>query len=246
MKIFNIYPVKNQSMYKNEDFSMILAHLVEKKLYDPKNFNQNRYIIMDNGAYESSRVSTNLRDLVTIARSSGIVVDEIVIPDVIGDYEKTKQLFNDNYNVMKENAQDFNFMYVAHVSNLDQLKEAIDIVNDEYFKDEVSITLGIPKHCKINRYGKEAIELYKKCHCPIHFLGIKENYEELECVNGIIRSCDSAQICYIARDHFNSNYMMNQKRIGKAIDLENDCIENNKLQSTKDILTKELLLDGLL
>ena len=151
MKIFNIYPVKNQSMYKNEDFSMILAHLVEKKLYDPKNFNQNRYIIMDNGAYESSRVSTNLRDLVTIARSSGIVVDEIVIPDVIGDYEKTKQLFNDNYNVMKENAQDFNFMYVAHVSNLDQLKEAIEMVNNEYFKDEVSITLGIPKHCKINR-----------------------------------------------------------------------------------------------
>lgn len=242
MKIFNIYPVKNQYMYAEEDYSMILAHLVAKGLYDPKNFNQNRYIIMDNGAYESSRVSTSLKDLIDIARKSGIVIDELVIPDVIGDYEKTKDLYNANYETMKEN-DDFTYMYVAHVQDLDDLEEAIEMVNNE---QDVSLVLGIPKHCKIDRYSKDAIELYKTCNKPIHFLGIKNNYKELLPVKDIIRSCDSAQVSYIARDVTGNHVLVMQERKDPVIDLEKDKIDEYQLKHTKKRLLEELELNGLL
>ena len=244
MKLFNIYPIKNQKHYLHDDYAMILAHLLEKNLYDYKQLNSNRYIIMDNGAYEHARVSASLKDLIDLANKSKIVVDEIVIPDAIGDYEATKKLYYDNYRYMLEYADDFQFMYVAHVSNLDELKEAIEMVNSV---EDVALTLGIPKHCKLDRTCDEAIELYKTCQVPIHFLGIKKSYSELIKVKDIIRSCDTVQLLYLARDNdINCNNLIEQTRKGPVIDLETDSVDDNKIREMKKVMHKELVSNGIL
>lgn len=244
MKIFNIYPVKNQTAYAKEDYAMILAHLLKKGLYDYKLLNSNRYIIMDNGAYEDSKVSNSVFDLVSLVNRSNIVVDEIVIPDVIGDYEKTLQLYKDNYTGMYANRDDYNFMYVAHSRDYNDLKDAIEMVNNERY---LHLTLGIPKHSKINRTSDEAIALYKTCKVPIHFLGINDSFAELNKVKNIIRSCDSVQLVYLARDHsVQDKDLIKQKRQDPVINLETDSVNENKLSMMKITVDKELKLNGIL
>ena len=51
MKIANIWPVYNQEMYAEEEYVMILAHLLKKGLYKPNCFSASSYIIMDNGLF---------------------------------------------------------------------------------------------------------------------------------------------------------------------------------------------------
>lgn len=243
MKIFNIYTVKNQHHYQQDDYAMILAHLLEKNLYDYRNLNRNRYIIMDNGAYENARVSGSIKDLVNLIRQSKIVVDEIVIPDAIGDYETTKKLYFDNYSSMID-YDDYRYMYVAHASDLYELKDAIEMVNRE---ERVALTLGIPKHCKFDRTCDEAIALYKTCKVPIHFLGINKSYSELSKVKNIIRSCDSVQLLYLARDsELNCKNLFRQERKEPVIDLEKGYIEDDDIQKVKNILYKELKSNGIL
>ena len=243
MKIFNIYPIKNQDMYANEDYAMILAHLLEKGLYDPSQFKSNFKVIMDNGVYENAKVSDSIESLVKLANESNIIIDEIVIPDVIGDYTRTKQLYEENYNEMIKNRYDYTFMYVCHASTIKELKEAIVMVNNEKHLD---LVLGIPKKCKFDRTSREAIEAYKGCHVPIHFLGIRDCFEELLPVKDIIRSCDSVQLCYITRDCEDTNNLISQCRHNPVINLEDDYIDRMKLVDMKNVVNKELKDNGIL
>lgn len=244
MKIFNIYPIKNQQAYAKEDYAMILAHLLEKGLYDYSALNRNRYIIMDNGAYEKSKVSNSMFDLVALANKSNVIVDEIVIPDSIGDYEETLNLYKNNYNAMFSYRDDYNFMYVVHARNYDDLADAIKMVNNEPY---VHLTLGIPKNSKINRTSDKAIELYRKCSVPIHFLGIKESFDELIKVKNVIRSCDSVQLVYLTRDYsVQDKNLISKKRQEPVINLETDGVNDTKLSMMKITIEKELKANGLL
>lgn len=244
MKICNIFTVKNQEQYKKEDFGMILAHLLEKDLYDSNNLYMCRHMIMDNGAYENSQVSRNIIDLVNLVRKHKVIVDEIVIPDVIGDYEATKKLYKDNYNDMFAYRDDFQFMYVAHVNTIEQLREAIYMVNHEKY---LRLVLGIPKHCAINRTSNEFVNTLRMCEVPVHFLGIKESFEELLPAKNVIRSCDSIQLSYIARDKsVQQKDLYKYKRTGEIIDLENDYINDTKIDLTRIVLNKELKNLGIL
>ena len=56
---------------------MILAHLVQRKLYNPDNFNDLQYIIMDNGLFEKAQVSTKLMDCIELAENSGIQCEKL-------------------------------------------------------------------------------------------------------------------------------------------------------------------------
>lgn len=243
MKIFNIYPIRNQDMYDNEDYAMILAHLLEKDKYDPNYFKHNFRVIMDNGVYENAKVSNRILSLIELANSSDILIDEIVIPDVIGDYVMSRKLYEENYQDMLANKDDYTFMYVAHASNIKELKDAVKMVNDE---KELDLVLGIPKRCKFDRTSSEAIAVYKTCQVPIHFLGIKDSFAELEPVKNIIRSCDSVQMCYLTRDCKDSNDLLNECRHNPVIDLEKDCIDHNDLHIMKTKLNKELKDNGIL
>lgn len=172
MKICNIFTVQNQEQYKKENYAMILAHLLEKDLYKPENLYMCKHIIMDNGAYENSQVSKNINDLISLVSKHKVIVDEIVIPDVIGNYEKTKQLYKDNYNAMFSYRDDFKFMYVVHAETIEQLREAVNMVNREQY---LRLVLGVPKHGKLDRTSDNFIRELQRCNVPIHFLGIKES-----------------------------------------------------------------------
>lgn len=244
MNIFNIYTVTNQDMYAEEDYAMILAHILEKGLYDPDNFINCKHVIMDNGVYEKAQVSTDLANLITLVNGSNIIVDEIVIPDVIGDYEQSKELYKRNYGTMYSYRDDFQFMYVAHVNTLEQLQEAVDMVNNEKY---VRLVLGIPKHCMLNRTSIGFKRILKKCKVPIHFLGINNSYEELTNVSSFIRSCDSVQLTYLTRDYsVQAGNLYKSPRKGDAIDLITDSVNQTKLALMRVAVNKELKEHGIL
>lgn len=244
MKICNIFTIQNQEQYKKENYAMILAHLLEKDLYDPENLFACSHIIMDNGAYENSQVSKDINDLITLVGNHKVIVDEIVIPDVMGDYEKTKQLYKDNYETMLTYKDNFQFMYVVHAKTIEQLHEAIDMVNKEQC---LKLVLGIPKHGKLNRTSSKFIRELHMCNVPIHFLGIRESFEELLPVKNIIRSCDSIQLSYIARDcNMQQESLYDYQRVGKVIDLETDYINDTKIDKARIMLNRELKDNGIL
>ena len=244
MKIFNIYSIENQSTYEKEDYVMILAHLLEKGLYNPEYFKHCVHVIMDNGVYESAQVSTDINHIIKLALDSNIIVDELIIPDIMNDYEATKALYKKNYMSMFCYRDDFKFMYVTHATNFGQLKDAIDMVNKEEYLD---LVLGIPKCCMLDRYSKEFIKILKTCKKPIHYLGLKSNYEELLPVVNIIRSCDSSQLLYLTRDQ-SVNYGRHTllKRKQPAFDLEKDSVNQTKLELMRIAVNKELKTYGIL
>lgn len=246
MKICNIYPIANQELYQQEEYIMILAHLVKKGLYDPKFFNgRGAHIIMDNGLFEKAQVSTNLQDCINIAKSSGLEVSELVVPDAINDTEKTMELFEQNWETIKNNPQ-YTYMFVAQGRNEEEVAKAIDFINGYLVNsinnntDMPKIVVGISKLTPMDRASKKAIEIYKKCLYPIHFLGIKESFQELNDVCKIIRSCDSSQLAYIAKneDAAPANVWL-YKRIKDSnhidIDLEFDKLDSGYLKRLKEL-----------
>lgn len=204
MQIANIYSVKNQNLYRDEKFVMILAHLF--KYYKPENFNKDQYIIMDNGLYEESQVSTSLQDIVDMADRAEFKIHELIVPDVLNDLHANIKMFEDNLLTIKRYDYRYTFMFVAQANNEDELEEAIRYINQ--YKGEINLSVGISKLCPFDRASKKAIEIYKKCAFPIHFLGIKTTFEELLPVKDIIRSNDTSQLAYIAK---------NEKQIPESI-----------------------------
>ena len=197
MKIANIYPIANQQFYRCEEYVMILAHLVKKNLYDKKHFCDVQYIIMDNGLFEGEQVSTNLQDLIDLAERSEIPVDEIIVPDVINDLDATIELFEKNLETIRKYNKKYRFMFVAQAATYKDLERAIDYIN-QY--EDLELTVGISKLSPLNRDSDFAIEQYKKCKFPIHFLGIKSTLNEiLRCVE-YIRSCDTSQLAFVAKN----------------------------------------------
>lgn len=247
MKIFNIYTVENQEMYCKEDNAMILAHLVDQGKYDASNFDKCKYIIMDNGVYEHAQVSQSLSKLISLVKRSGIAVNEIVIPDVIGDYEKSKMLFEQSMRTMQEYQLCFKFMYVTHAKTIEELQESIVMVNTVSVKTNIQLVLGFPKHSALDRTSTEVINTLKGCTVPIHYLGIISSYSELLPVKGFIRSCDSVQLSYLARDcSVASKDLINKTREKPDIDLAIDKVNAVKLALMRVAVNKELKKNGLL
>ena len=232
MQICNIFPIKNQNMYKNEEYVMILAHLLRKGLYSPEHFKNAKWIIMDNGLFEGEQISSDLQDLVVLANEwklKGIHIDEIVIPDVMGNMKKTKELYYRNFNTIKAHPE-YTFQLVIQHSTIEEFYKMMEFAG-KYWLNNVSI--GIPKLGIISRTSLEAVNEYKKTLMPIHFLGLKESFEELSLVKDIIRSCDTAQMSIAAKYHKNPNSLFNWTRAkNETIDLENDHIPEEQLEKT--------------
>ena len=150
MKIANIYPVKNQILYKQEEFVMILAHLFQKGLYDKDSFNENSYIIMDNGLYEESQVSTNLQDLVDMVDRAEFKVNELIIPDVLNNFKANIRLFENNMLTIKKYDYRIRFMFVAQAETVEEFEKAIDYINQYY--GDMNLAVGVSKLCPFDRY----------------------------------------------------------------------------------------------
>lgn len=235
-KIANIFPIANQKYYKNEIYVMILAHLLKDGLYDQKYFNKdNQYVILDNGLYEQSQVSNDLETYIQLAETCGINIHEIVIPDVMFNYEETIRLFEKNIETIKKWQHKYRFMFVAQALTYDELKKSIEYINRQPY----NLSIGIPKKCVIARDSVSAIELYKKCIHPIHLLGIKSSFAEILPVYKYIRSCDTSQLSFIAKnvdtDLLKSTDIVNYVRDGSDINLATDKVNNYDLEKLLDM-----------
>lgn len=235
-KIANIFPIANQKYYKNEIYVMILAHLLKDGLYNQKYFNKdNQYVILDNGLYEQSQVSNDLETYIQLAETCGINIHEIVIPDVMFNYEETIRLFEKNIETIKKWQYKYRFMFVAQALTYDELKKSIEYINRQPY----NLSIGIPKKCVIARDSVSAIELYKKCIHPIHLLGIKSSFAEILSVYKYIRSCDTSQLSFIAKnvdtDLLKSTDIVNYVRDGSDINLATDKVNNYDLEKLLDM-----------
>lgn len=235
MKIANIYPISNQQFYQNEQLVMILAHLVKKKLYKKSNFNNSQYVIMDNGLFEKQQISTDLQDCIDCAEKSGIYVNEIIIPDAVNDYLTTIELFEKNLPTILKYQHRYKFMFVAQARTTDELSIIMGYINK--YKN-LNLSVGISKLAPFDRSCQSAIKLYKRCKFPIHFLGIKQSFSELDKVEDIIRSCDSSQLAFIAKNEKDIKNINTYSYIRKGvdIDLENDVLDNSLLNSLTNFL----------
>lgn len=264
MKIANIYPVKNQELYKEETYVMILAHLMKKGLYKRENFSDKQYIICDNGLYEESQVSTNLQSLIDLIESSNIPVNEIIVPDVVNDLKATIKLFEENLETIKKYQSKYTFMFVAQSTTYEELKEAIEYINGF----DLNLSIGISKLTPLDRASKEAITIYKTALHPIHLLGLKTSFSELVGLENIVRGCDSSQLAYFVKNSFSDQPtidvdFLKYERSGRRedgrgiegidVDLEHDHLNSAELRVTRALLPsfltttekyQEFVIDG--
>lgn len=232
MKIANIYPVANQKLYRDEEYVMILAHLVKAKKYDPQNFKcPSQYIIMDNGLFEKAQVSTSLLDCIHLAEDSGIVVNEIIIPDAVNNPARTIELFLDNLDTICEYGDRYTFMFVAQANDEHELEQMINFIN----RYNLPLSVGISKLCPFDRASDEAIRIYRKCVHPIHILGIKKTFAELDELADVqqIRGCDTSQLAFMDKNNVQTDEtncdVHNYYRKGEDIDLAKDVCDNVNL-----------------
>ena len=231
MKIANIYPVANQLLYKDEEYVMILAHIVKERKYSAENFNYEwQYVIMDNGLFENAQLSTSLQDCIDLAQTSGIRINEIIIPDAINDAAKTIELFLENLDTVMHYGDQYKFMFVAQARDERELEQMIDFINGY----GLNLSVGISKLCTFDRASDEAIRIYKKCKYPIHILGIKKTFAELDALAEVrqIRGCDTSQLAFMDKNKVLTSLSGNVHdyvRNGEDIDLIEDTCDNVNL-----------------
>ena len=248
MKIANIYPIANQLLYKDETYVMILAHLVKDNRYFKENFNlSGQYVIMDNGLFEKAQVSTSLLDCILLAKRSGISVNEIIIPDAVNDPARTIELFLENLDTVKIYGDEYKFMFVAQANDEHELEQMIDFIN----RYNLNLSVGISKLCPFDRASEEAIRIYKKCKYPIHILGIKKTFAELDALADVkqIRGCDTSQLAFMDKNDYQLTVFDNvhdYERSGEDIDLEKDVCSNTNLIRLKLEEQESLQKHGIL
>ena len=231
MILSNIYPIPNQKYYKNEKVVMLLAHIFDK--YDPQYFNEDQLIMLDNGIYEGAQVSTNLEDIIKMAEQSPIPVKEFIVPDKFYDYEGNIKMFEENLPIIRKWNHKYRFMVSLHHSNFEEFCKAMEYMKQ--YKDEgLNLVIGVPKKALFDRQSPEAIEQYKNCPYPIHFLGLTDTdpLNALNKVKDLIRSCDTSQLVTLLVNNYNSDDVMvwTRKKGDKVIDLENDNLKDTDIE----------------
>ena len=156
-----------------------------------------RYVILDNGVAENELISNDKLVKLVIEMK----VDELIIPDVIGDYEKTnkirKEFLKKYYSILSEN--DIKIQSVIQGNTFgDYLGEILELEDDE----RVDV-IGVPfrmNFCKFNKTSDRENCMYNRImflkyiyfsRKPIHLLGNNLPVELILISHPNIRSCDS-------------------------------------------------------
>jgi hypothetical protein len=186
------------------DIDYCLAPYVKKHAsyfnYFKNRIENKGYVIIDDTIAENGG-TLDMADLVKIAIQ--LQVSEIVIPDVIGDYEKSKKMrekFLDVfYNDLKKNK--IKIMGVIQGKNLFEYLQALEEIEDD---DRINV-VGIPfriKFASFNDMTKDSENMYNRiCFIrmftiskPVHLLGCNLAEELVllkDNTTSNIRSCDS-------------------------------------------------------
>jgi hypothetical protein len=245
--IANIYPVSAQELYKDENYVMLLSFLAGE--YKPENINPDAYVIMDNSLYEEQQNGMDQQYYIDLAETNRLRVDEFIVPDVLNDIEATIASFEANLPTIEKYKDKYNFMFVAQATTLEEQKRGIDYIN-QYADRLDNITVGISKLSILDRMDDELINILKTCKYPIHFLGVKLSFSELEKASAFVRGSDTQQLTYISKNediapedfyHY-TRYGRREDGRGTERDvlLESDVLDIEKTKAFREEAMKQL------
>lgn len=177
MRLALIPPYANANSVQHTDYQLLLPQCLGNKRYVGAYRTARRngsYMILDNGAAES--VETPLEVLFSMA--ANMMVNEVVVPDTIGDAEATlKQALAAGKLCNNSVLRDFNYMAVVQGKSWGELQDCVS-----GFKALPWITtLGIPRHLldlsedmRINLV--DHIRMKYGSRWQLHLLGMNRRY----------------------------------------------------------------------
>jgi hypothetical protein len=140
MRLALIPPYENANIIQHTDYQLLLPQCLKNRRYRAayrKARRNGSYMILDNGAAEG--IDTTPEALIGLARD--MMVNEIVVPDTIGDMKATLMQAHDFYQGGRVTT-DFNYMGVVQGSSWHECLSCI-----RGFRALPYITtLGIPRH----------------------------------------------------------------------------------------------------
>jgi hypothetical protein len=142
MKLALIPPVSLIDDIFRTDYQLVLPHVTDERYIEAYRSARKRgdYLILDNGAAEGG--IAHLDHLFGIAFD--LMVNEIVVPDVLGDYLGTVQEVQTFETYLKNHQHDFeqfNYMAVVQGQNWDEICSLVDF----YSQINWVTSLGIPR-----------------------------------------------------------------------------------------------------
>ncbi len=155
-----------------------------------------RYIIMDNGISESNLIPN--KELVELTIE--MKIDELIIPDVIGDYQKTKEMreefLTEYYDLL--NAHNIKLQSVIQGNTFHEYLQSIFDLEEDDRIDVIGIPFKI-NYCTFNKMTKNENQMWNRLLFldylaptkPIHLLGNNLAAELCWAIHPNIRSSDS-------------------------------------------------------
>lgn len=171
MKLAHIVPPKVAQHVGTQlsDYNLLLPALMGNDLYRDTYRNISGYKMMDNGVAEGLPVDFKL----VLNMSQTMKVDEVVLPDVVGDMDATLRsvnwAFEDAFNARKR----FRFMFVLQGRNVADCIHSAEIALNQ-FKPIIN-TFGVPRHI-LSVDGTARLRIVRALEKigkgrPIHLLG---------------------------------------------------------------------------
>ena len=179
------------------DILFCLAPYCKNKKYKQFFKSIQKFIIIDNGVAENILIS----DKKLVGLAIEIKANEIIIPDIIGNYEETKnkreKFLNKYYQILKKNK--IKIQSVIQGDTIEEYEQCLAEVNKDTRIDVIGVPFRINyckfknktknENCMLNRiYFLNTHNFYK----PVHCLGcnLLQELKRLQNFNGI-RSIDS-------------------------------------------------------
>jgi hypothetical protein len=188
MQVALITPVQYR-MSLNTGYHMILPHLLE--LEDYRNYFKRvqGFKILDNGANEN--IEMPIEDLIMLGRA--MVVDEIIIPDVLGNKVATQHKIEDFLLHPATQLWNNKLMAVVQGKTWDECYECLDF----YLAEPRITTIGLPRLLAgvlESQMARVTLARYISERKPVHCLGAHSWIEEVTqlAIEGNVRGIDTS------------------------------------------------------
>lgn len=235
MQIAHIYPINNIEYMSHQHYNMLLTHLaLSNSAYRDygKYLSCRSYTILDNSLIELQGKALGIAEVCDMAEAMN--VDEIILPDVFCNKDKTIVAYKDAINYLAKRYENkripFKIMAVAQGATIKEFEECFRFFDTCALVD----TIGIPKACtKLHPQGRPYFEyLWEESSKDIHLLGLWYSFTELKEYKkpGLIRSVDTCQKSFLIKNDLNWDSV---RPDGFTVDLEEDIIPTNKLKGMR-------------
>jgi len=197
MKLATILPVAHQDLEAQNNYHMALAHLVpqsrEYAFFFANHAAKGDYVIMDNGVVEGDRRSVS--ELVATAEM--IDATEVILPDEIGDTEKTLEMGREaldlmvGRNLMAVPQGDLSIKWSQCLYEM--LQWPVTTIGITKF---IYLSTGMHRQDVLARFGQEIVDAGKQ----IHLLGSPDGADELRTASDtrLVRGADSGYPSFCA------------------------------------------------